>query len=610
MKIIKCSALWLAILCSCSAYAAQDVALVRSDESIKEFQRQVMLVNPENGYEALTVEAKVSFCPMQAPVCIPSGTWTLDLSTDLIAGDAGNLAQWVGLNRFDKLSLSPEAIILSAPYGNVQENQAGAVTHGGLSPYADFRAGFEKALNERAAGISTVLANAVEVRARSLRDKEEGTAMTGRLKSLGLDVETLKNMMDDGFAVAAYVPKVSATVTISETKVKVPFTDVETTQYSVTMIAPVTVKMVAYRLDANTRQFVPYKEWVGESGSMVMANDLFIVPPVSASQVKDLFKRSYSGAYKAAVLHLATQMKRDPNFTLATKVTEAHGSDFKSNLHAGLDLRVDSLWTIERSMDGQKKRVGFGKARQVAKAPVDDAEVYSGFASLQGRVEQGDQLTEFPWQGAQAYLGIGSINYDLISIGDSTLILPNTSGTTKQKLAAWQVGTAVDLGYMQNSESLSEVWLTSDLTLAMGNSGFTLAGIKMEAPVLLALGVGMGKSFYLGNTGISLTPSAGIGFSILAAAGTGSVSGNSYTLSLEETTFKPGVVLDYLLDDFSAIRISVESPQQLSNSGTLQNTTTKTKYKLTQNHFGQGTSVFVTYRWNMESLGMLSGFMR
>lgn len=593
MQFLTATTLFICFIFSNVSIAAQNVALTHSDASIKEFQRKVVFINPEIGYES-EVSASVKYCPLKGD-CYSRDPWTFTLSNGLIATNAGNFAKNVGLNRFDALTLTERGITITAPYGTVELDSGGIIPSGGVMSYEMFRSSFEKVLANRASGIAKALANAVDLRAKSLRDKEAGTTMTGRMKSTGLDDATLKNMMDDGFAFANYV-SASAAVTISEVEYTDTKTHAVTIEYSVNVATTVTTQMLAYHFDANTKTFSAYKNWTGASGLPWPAST-YSARPTKSSDIKDLFETSYSANYKDAVLKLPIQVMRDDNFSMQTKITEVDWNDFKSNLHAGLGLRVDSLWKVNRSIDGNKNQVALGKTRQVAPAPKAGEEAYSNFANIKGNAEQGDQLSEFPTTGVKGNIGLGSIAFKLKEIGTESWVL--TSAEPDQSFVGLKAGYATDIGYNLNSESLSEVWASFDLALARG-SAFELGAIKMDAPTFAYIDFGLEKTTYIGSSGFSLSPAVRLAFSRLNASGKDAISGNAYDLSLSEVTIKPGIALSYTLNSFNEFRLSMEYPVQLSNHGTLENKGTSIEDTLSKNIFGQGRTVFLSYRWNRD----------
>ncbi|MDD5057356.1 MAG: hypothetical protein PHQ60_05755 [Sideroxydans sp.] len=580
-------------LFSSLSFAAQNVALTHSDASIKEFQRKVVLINPGVGHES--IDAEIEYCPFKGK-CKSRGSWSFALSGDLMASDARILNKGIGFGRFDALSLSGKTITIAAPYGKIELDSAGAVQGGGVMSEAAFRASFEKVLSDRAPGIAQALADAVELRAKSLRDKEAGTAMTGRMKSSGLDVATLQNMMDDGYAFASYVPATVANVTVSEAVSTDAKTGAKEISYTTTLRTNVTTHIYAYHFDANTRSFNFYKQWFSQSGPTFASGKTSKTFPKN-TEVQESLATLYATAYETAVANISLQVMRDENFSVQTKITGVDSNQFNSNLHAGLDVRTDSLWTVSRSIDGAKTQLALGKARHVAPAPREGEETYSSFDKIKGDAEQGDQLSEFPSTGVKGNIGLGAIEFNLEKIGNDTLSL--VSADPKHVLAGLKAGIAADLGYKLNSESLSELWISFDLAVA-GGSKFKLGTMQMNAPVFISLDIGLERTLYLGSSGFSVSPGMKLAYSELNSSGTDTVSGNTYDLKLSEVTFKPGVSLDYTLDSFNEFSLGLEYPVQLSDKGTLKNTGTAVENALGKNKFGQRLAIFVMYRWNSD----------
>lgn len=585
------AAVTLSIYClfSNSSFAAQNVALTRSDASIKEFQRKVVLLNSGVGHEPL--EAAVLYCPFKGE-CKSRDPWSFALADDWRAADARNLGASLGLGRFDPLWLSAERVTITTPYGKIYLESPGAVPGGGVMSQPTFLAAFEQVLQERAAGIAQALADAVDLRAKSLRDKEAGTAMTGRMKTSGLDVATLRNMMDDGYAFAGYVPTFASTATISESKTINPKTGAQETEYAVKLTTNVTAHIFAYHFDADSQTFKFYKQWSAQSGPRFALGNTYKNFPKSAD-VREALLALYASAYESALADISLQVMRDENFSLQTKITEVDWNDFKSNLHAGLDVRVDSLWRVSRQIDGASKPLAMAKARQVAPAPKEGEEAYSGFAKIKGDAEQGDQLSEVPSTGSKGYFGLGGTEFDLQEVGSATQTF--ASADPKHTFAGLKGGFAADLGYKLNSASLSELWISIDLSLA-GGSEFALGSLRMDGPTFVSLDVGLEKTLYLGSSGLSISPALKLGYSQLDSSGKDTFSGDTYDLKLSEVTVKPGISLDYTLDSFNQISLELEYPVQLSESGTLKNADTSVESALIKNKFGQGPAIFLMYR--------------
>jgi hypothetical protein len=563
---------------------------------VNEPQRQVMLINPENGYESNQITATVEFCPLNSKKCEALGNWTFHISKKMIATDAMNLSKWLGLNRFNAMTLTDQSIRITSPYGQVDVNSPGAVPHGGIETLAEFRSSFEKVLAERYSGIATSLDKLVEIRAKNLNNAKPESTVAG----------IIKNKVTDSFAIENYVQAVAAKISISEVEEFNSETRRKEIHYYVSVNPTVNAKLIAYDFNIESHSFKPYKEWDGTS---CFVNESLTYPdkPARPKDIRELFDAAYFIAYKAAVLDQSIQVKRDEHFTLKTKITEVKDHYFKSNLNDNMDLRIDSLWTISRFFNGEMHQVGLGKTLQVASSPMQGEQAYSTFSNFKGDVAQGDQLKEFPSSGVKYSFGLANVDYQIKELADGASAI--TSSVANQSLWGLKAGATRDLGYLYNSDLLSDVWLTYNVTYAKGGE-FYLNSIKIVSPDFYSVDFCVEKTFYLGRSGILFSPSIGIGISEFKAGGTDGVTNDDYEIKLDQMTLKPSVSLDYILDNFNDFRLNLEYPLQIYNAGTFSNQTTSTDFSLTKNKSGQGLSLYLTYRWNIDSIGSLAKDMK
>jgi hypothetical protein len=412
-------------------------------------------------------------------------------------------------------------------------------------------------------------------------------------------------MMDDGFAFANYVPIVSAEVTISEVESKNAASGAKEIHYSVSVNAPVTIRMLSYHFDANSKTFNPYKEWTGDSDRFAPESKIYTTIPAHQSDVQDLFDTVYSAAYKAAVADLSIQVKDDENLFPPPQITEVRENYCAINQNPSESLRVDSLWQLSRIIDGEKQQIGLGKAARAATKEGEEA--YSIFRNVKGNAGQGDHVQELPTSGVKVVFGGALVGANLTSVGDSSATL--TSSIAKESLIGLKVGVAMDLGYLRNSEIFSDIWLTSNLIWAHG-SAFDLGGISMNAPVFGSADIGIEKNYFMGNRGFSISPTLAFAYSQFSASGTGNISANTYSLLFDEMKLKPGVAFGYTFDNFNDLSLSLEYPVRLSSNGMLTNQATSANYSLSNNSFGESLSIYMLYRLNIDSIGFMSTFMR
>jgi hypothetical protein len=598
--------LWFSIFSSC-AVAAPNTNLIHTDSSIEEFQRKVVFINPRNGYESIDVYADVKYCQLNAKICDSRGKWAFKLSNALIATDATNLTKWVGLVNLDTLKLTNEQISISASYGNIVFPSSGEMPSGGVSTFSDYRNSFEAVLKSRSVGIATSLANAVDMRAKRLNAKKSSISRTGNIKSSRLDTEALKNVMDDGFAFANYVPIVAADVTISEVQLKNAVSGAKEIHYSVSVNATVAIQMVSYHFDVNEKMFKPYKEWTGDSDRYSPESKIYNSIPDHQADVQDLFDTAYSAAYKAAALNLFEQIEGNENLFPVAKISDLRGNFYVTNLNPNESLRVDSSWLLSRVIDGERQQIGLGKAVRLAPLPKEGEEAYSIFKIVKGDASKGDQVRELSSSGVKVVFGGALVGTNLTSVGDNSATL--TSSKTKESLNGLKVGVAMDLGYLRNLETLSDLWLTSNLIWAQG-SEFNLGGISMNAPVFNSADIGIEKTYFMGGRGFSISPTLGFAYSQFSASGVGSISANAYSFSFAEMKLKLGIAFDYTFDNFNDLSLGLEYPVQLASNGLLTNQATSANYSLSNNSFGQSISIYLLYRLGIDSSGFMSVFMK
>lgn len=589
--------MWLPI----QTQAAEDTQLTLTDDSIKEFQRKVMWISPQNSYATRTIQTEITFCPLKG-ICRPGGSWSFQLDSESTQSDNQHLIQWVGLKRFDQVQVTSSQLSLTTPTGRIALAQPGPTFEGGVKSFEQFTQQTQTVLEQRAQPFGELLIQSLETRAQTLRNKETQTAASTELKTAGLNLDAIKGLMDDGYAFASFVLPNQADITISQVKT-IDNYNREVIGYRTTFSLPVNLKMLAYHYQPDTRQFVSYQQFSGNSGQVSDSHTFYHHP--SRQQLQEHLLRSYRTAYKAAALSLALEVKRDPQFNLTTGITQTDYWQFEANFNASMDLRVDSLWQITRKVDGEDQLVGLAKAREIGQAPSKGEESLTRFQAIRGMPQLGDQLNEFPWAGVQTDFGFEQIAYH------HGKYLGYTPSITDSTITTLRYGKYHDNGYLNNHPDMAEKWNSYAFSLGTSDSGFTMRGVDFSNPLYLGASRSWAKAYYLMGSSVFVMPEFGGNLAVLYTTASDPSMGEDYALTTYELNAHLGISVGVTTSTFSHLTLSVKQPMQLLGDASLkQGNTDVPPYGTGESNFGQGITYSLSYRWNIDNIANAARLMR
>ncbi len=449
-------------------------------------RKAVLTAEPLVRFEG-KVKVRVIVCPEGGALCVPVGNWTYKPEKQLKKEIGKTLITWIVTTRFDKLILERGKITLITARETI--------TKPAEFGYGDIK-GNEAFINKKIAPlVGNLLRDALEVRYEELPYEEQELFINTKAKELGIPAEIIERLMGSAFLFTFRVKKVEINMLFHRQKVK-RGKKKHVHLYTTSVVSKASVELEIYKFDPEKNIYVPYKK-LHESG-LASHTETFPFIPATLLHIKEVVDRTVLLAVKATALNLRMKLKRDDNFAIFTVVENVKGAEAKAKIGILEDLRIDAPYIAIRNINGERKKVGLLKAVDVADNCKKDAE--SGFRIINGSVEKGDIIREYPWSGIFLDLGYGRYPYviseDQIWEGDLSL---NT----------FIIGLKGDMGYITNRKVWKEVWTYMNLYLGFGKAKTRIKTLNKSFETGFSIGadMGVGKRIYLFKSGIYTEPS-------------------------------------------------------------------------------------------------------
>ena len=496
--------------------AVENTSLLKADETQKTYERKAVMGFGDIGFMQDSVRVPMRYCEFDEEGrgrCIP---WTFSVNYPLGESEKLKAAkifyQWTITNRFDKIILSRNQAFMKTKSGEVRLDTGGKIPafHAGTSDRTTFRRRLEHYLNSDVRKVFGGLLDAsAEQRYSELSEKEQETFMTAKAKEFGISAAFAKTLLNSSYIFAAHVAPIGGAGRVVRTRHKSVITGLHYYSFDVEIELAVNVVFMIYRYNYDTKRFEHYGDIVGHSGGISGSTDtaLQIIP--TPKQVMAVFNDTFRTAIKAASLNANYQLKQDDNFAIFMPVKSSDGKKIESSFGVMEDIRIDHPFEILETVDGKTQRKGFARAREVS-INCKDGAAPTIIKVTNGDAEEGDQLREYPWTGLYFNLGLENNGVQISGLQVDGRI--DKEGDT----GLWffgpglHFGTTMDLGYVMNSPTLSEFYLSVFLDLNFGiKVWYDAAEDSYDLdtfPVWFGGGIGIAKRFYAGRAGFFFAP--------------------------------------------------------------------------------------------------------
>ena len=485
--------------------AVEDASLMKSDETLKSYERKAVMGFGDIGFMQDSVRIPMRYCEINEKSegrCVPwsfSINYPLDMKEKLKA--AKIFYQWTITNRFDKVIVGENEAYMTTKSGSVTINTGKSIPpfKAGTSDRESFRRHLEHYLNSDVRKVfGSLLDASVEQRYAELPEKEQETFMVTKAKELGVSADFVKTLLNSSYVFAAHVAPVGGAGRVIRSKHKSVVTGLHYYSFDIEIELSVSVVFMIYRYNLETKRFEHYGDIIGHSGAISGSTDVsFKIIPTPA-QVMSVFNDVFRTAIKAASVNANFELKKDDNFAIFMPVKNTDGKKIESEFGVMEDIRVDHPFEILETVDGETKRKGFARAREVAVNCKDGGEP-TIIKVTNGEAEEGDQLREYPWTGLYFNLGFET---------DSVKIIGNQSDDDAGNMFAspgLHLGADIDLGYVMNSRALSEFYFRAFLDLNFGLNPDS-ENVDIDLLSWFGGGVGIAKRFYAGSAGFFFAP--------------------------------------------------------------------------------------------------------
>ncbi|MDX2471795.1 MAG: hypothetical protein QNL04_14590 [SAR324 cluster bacterium] len=597
-----------------AALGQSKIENLSADETTKEYERKAILATQDLGLGSKTVVTRVRFCPYNNPrfrfplPCIPIGTKTLEINSSLEKKLNNIYLEKLVSSRFDKVVLAKDQVVITTAQGGTISKSAGGLPNFSFETgsYKQFKGKVEDFLGGLNSPMQELLAAAKDARYAEMSDREKESFAVQKAKTLDMPVEFIEKLMNSSYVFALYLPKVRSSATITQVG-RTMNGYVVGYSYVTRVNSPTRPKLLIYNYKApegdGKGKFVYYDTVDGDSGHYSESVSRPFRP--SLRDIDFIFPRALLGSVNSSAKNLKQNLIKDDLFAIVTPVTQASLFSLSANIGTLEDLRIDAPYRIKQTNAEEGViGTGFAKARRVFKnkykgngkgektQPVGDSQ----FDIVQGYGSMISSLQEHPWSGTFLYLGLDSVDYGLTEING----LEVTGGN---ELSAVRFGMNVDLGYTFNDAKLSETWFDASLFFG-GGSDYAMVGDTQASttPSFGGLAFDMYKRFYIGPTGVYVSPFAGLAY-YSSSYDVESIYGYDNALDITSLILDVGVKTGLNLGPDWEIYFTVNLPQILSSTVKYGDT----DYTV-DSIVEAGPTLSIGLSWQIETLGNLSKF--
>ncbi|NPA39610.1 MAG: hypothetical protein GXO57_04110 [Thermodesulfobacteria bacterium] len=489
------------------AYGVENPTLLYSNYTLKHYQRKTVLTLGDLEFKHLWVRIPVIDLTKKSLaklVTLSLRALTKNLVYKYPIKDADKLSRlfyrYVCTQRFDKVILSQKKsfILTKTKVIEVRKGLVLPPIPQGLS-FFTYENRVKTILNQRVAPIlRKLLEKSLEVRYRELPERERMTFFTQTAKELGITIQLAKKLMNTGFAFAAYVSGIDGRLTLKFSKgVRKAISP-----YQAELCLRLSITLIIYKFDPQTKRFVFYKEIRASSGTTCVVKSLYYVV-YSKNFYYPLFKKALMKAIKAAAINAYYQLKKDDNFAIYAPAEEVSGNEIQASIGLAEAIRIDAPFDIYEFVNGKRVYKGFGKVRFVANDCSLNSIKKSRIRLIKGSVEAYDLLREHPWTGVFVGLAVGVEPFSVKSIG-------SYEASGGGKWLTFKLTTKGDLGFIRNSKNLADVWLNFFVGYGVGGNKVTIYNFKGSNVIIDPnyygeAGLGISKRWYLSHYGLAFS---------------------------------------------------------------------------------------------------------
>ena len=443
-------------------HAEDKFAQIDADASVKKSERKAVMAINRLGLETDSFKFPVFYRPdvkNAKPIFI--GNWHVKIDKKYTDKILSNNYLFLIPNRYDKLIFTTNSAKVVTPKKDIEVKiDKLKELDIPLESYSDFKKDISNYLNsEIATKITPVLNAAKEVRYDQMNAKEKHTFITTKAKEIGMPVSILEKLVNSAFAFSIYMPKLKGFILISQQK----YIDSKgrvIISYSTSLNAPTTLYLIVNKFKDN--KFEISKEINSKADGFFesMAKNISSNTSVTTSYLptnihaQKIFDDAFKKSFKDNILALSIKLKADRNFAIFTPVEDVKNSYAKLSVGNQEDIRVDTPFKIVRTVDFKERIVGYAKARKVGDDCLllpKEKQTKTDIELIKGSIEQADLAVEHPWSGV-----FGNINFTHNSSEFKDDLDKTTSNTGATNIL--NLGMSADLGYILNSEAMSEWW--------------------------------------------------------------------------------------------------------------------------------------------------------
>lgn len=607
----------VATLFICSLVSAAENLLLDA-ESQRKYERKVQLQLIDMGIKSRHATFPVFFCPKSksksvekelatailssltsaAPIaggCIPVGAWDFKISQALEQQAAELLMQRLSGKRYDVLRIKQGKLSLKTLTETLETDSAIPAFTFATGNFSQFNQSVGDYLNKNLAPLmGNILRKAKDARYQEMKDKERETFLATIAKDQSVPAKFIEKLMNSAFVFAAYTDKPTGSVSIHEKNKN------RRLWFATTVTVDLNARLAVYRFNADTGRFDFYKQISGRSGTVSASEHLYSFRPTNPISIIASFNDSYVVAAKAAGINLNINLKEDDLFAIYSTIDEIDAPQFYSSIGDIEDVRIDSPYIIYQYIDGQKVRMGWGKARKVASEKVfrkNNAEYKTQFDLVRGDMEMKDQLREHPWSGVLGFIDVGTMTLNVDSMdGENTTGGGSFSGV--------HLGTKMDLGYMFNSPGMSEVWLELALGYGVGGEDIVLNNAtKWDNLTVTTLGFDLAFRHHLSSSGLYLAYKFGLGGAEINGSTPGALIATEDVKIRSNFAFNWGAQAGYLLTPNSEFFVNAQGMLPLVAEYESNNETLEAE-------LSGGVDVNIGYAMHFKSIGGLARGMK
>jgi len=390
-------------------------------------------------------------------------------------------------NQFDRIRITKNELIFILPDGKKTKNVP--YNRGIYWPKSNLS--FEKYITTLRTYLNSRLNKSVKrLLIESFPDRSKyNPNKTDKHDNRGLTPSEIKPLMETCYAFGIHVPALNGTINIEEKKDTYEVNGVEKTiiRYKTKMEINTIAKLIIYHFDVNSNQFVRLVEkelQCGEleSGPVFEQKECDGKREYKDREFFDKWFLTISKDFGMKSLH-----KSQCLFPIEIIFESLKGSTLTSQ--GKPDIRIDAPVHVLTTEDGDDIITGWAKTRKHS-FNIDDPTQHNEYQLISGRAEPRDKGKVHPWTGIFAY---GALGID-------------ESGGSFKKI---QIGSYMDLGYLANKESLSEIWL--DTAVSYGFGDFVQEAITFDIDSMYySASFNIYKRFYISPLSLYVAPGIGV----------------------------------------------------------------------------------------------------